>query len=204
VSGEEPHISDSGVSFTRRAKQLLGIDETRTLTNEETLKELSENGPRPVVFVDDFVGSGNQFITTWQRSIPLSSSLSVSFEKLAGVRGNTFFYTPLVCTEYGYDRVMIECPGVVLRPAHMISNRYSAFAPDSLIWPAHLQPTATDFIKAASDRAGIPTNGAPDDWQGFHRLGLAIAFPDSVPDATLPIFSWEKNGWKPLLRIRRS
>src|ERR1051326_1020012 len=65
VTGESPNISDSGVSFTRRAKQLLGISESRTLTNEETIRDLLDNGPRPVVFVDDFVGSGNQFIETW-------------------------------------------------------------------------------------------------------------------------------------------
>jgi hypothetical protein len=203
VTGESPNISDSGVSFTRRAKQLLGISESRTLTNEETIRDLLDNGPRPVVFVDDFVGSGNQFIETWKRSIRLSSSLNMSFEKLATIRGSLFFYTPLLCTEYGLDRIAGECQGVVVKPAHIISKRYSAFAPDSLIWPAHLQPTATEFIKHASERAGIIRDGAPPEaWQGFHRLGLAVAFHDSIPDATLPIFSWEHNGWKPLIKIR--
>src|SRR6267378_2337140 len=39
VTGETPNISDSGVSFTRRAKLLLGISETRTLTNEQVLED---------------------------------------------------------------------------------------------------------------------------------------------------------------------
>jgi hypothetical protein len=200
VTGETPNISDSGISFTRRAKQLLNISEQRTLSNEETLKELLNHGPRPVVFVDDFVGSGNQFIETWERSVRISSSMQISFKKLASVRGNRFFYTPLVCTQYGFERIKNRCPEAILKPAHLISDRYNVFAPDSLIWPAHLQPTASDFIKEASKRAGIPTEGALDEWQGFHRLGLALAFADSVPDASLPIFTVATNSWKPLIR----
>jgi hypothetical protein len=200
VTGEMPNISDSGISFTRRAKQLLNISEERTLSNEETLKELLNNGPRPVVFVDDFVGSGNQFIETWERSVRISSSVQMSFKRLASVRGNRFFYCPLICTQYGFERIKASCPEAILRPAHLISNRYNVFAPNSLMWPDHLRSTATEFIKNVSKRAGIPTDGSLEDWQGFHRLGLALAFADSVPDATLPIFTATTNSWKPLFR----
>jgi hypothetical protein len=200
VTGEQPNISDSGISFTRRAKQVLNISEERTLSNEDTLKLLLSSGPRPVVFVDDFVGSGNQFIDTWERSVRISSSVQMSFKKLASVRGNRFFYSPLICTQYGSERIETHCPEVILKPAHLISKRYNVFAADSLIWPDHLQPTATEFIKTASKRAGIPTAGSLEDWQGFHRLGLALAFADSVPDATLPIFTTTTNNWKPLTR----
>jgi hypothetical protein len=45
------------------------------------------------------------------------------------------------------------------------------------------------------------TDGAVvNDWQGFHKLGLALAFQHCVPDATLPLFYWEHNEWHPLIR----
>jgi hypothetical protein len=154
----------------------------------------------PIIFVDDFVGSGSQFIKTWRRQVPLSGSTS-SFERITAVRGAEFYYCPLVCTEYGFERIKKECAAVQLHPAHLLPRKYSALDPNSVIWPNHLRTTAISFLQAVSTRAGIPdTNGNVDDWRGFHQLGLAIAMGDSVPDATLPIFYWERNGWIPLIR----
>lgn len=199
VTGETPSITDSGIAFSRKAKKLLNINEDRILPNEEALLEVIKS-PRPVVFVDDFVGSGNQFIETWTRLVELPNSISTSFEQIANLNTNSFFYTPLICTEYGLNNIKAENIDAFVLPAHIISNRYNVFAPDSLIWTPALQPTASEFIKNASSRAGINVNDDPNDWMGFHQLGLTIAFADSAPDATLPLFTWDKNGWHPLIK----
>ncbi|MGI4789714.1 MAG: phosphoribosyltransferase-like protein [Janthinobacterium lividum] len=69
------------------------------------------------------------------------------------------------------------------------------------MWPDHLRTSALDFLEKVSHRVGIyDTHGGVNDWQGFNKLGLSLGFEHSVPDATLPIFYWEQNGWKPLLR----
>lgn len=196
VTGEIPSDTDSAYTFARKARQLLGIPEERILSPQEVLLQLYNHGPQPVVFVDDFVGSGDQFITTWERPVSLPNAVTVSFKKLASRRGSQFFYCPTLCTQSGYERLERECPGVTLSPAHIISNRYSAFAPDSLIWPPELLPTASDFIQEASIRAGV--HGI--SWRGYNDLGLVVAFLRSVPDATLPIIYWNENGWKPLIQ----
>jgi len=199
VTGEIPNPSDSGYGFARRARQLIGIDENRIVTPDEAVRRIVQQ-PGPVIFVDDFVGSGNQFLETWRRAVPLSGS-TLSFERIKAIRGAEFYYCPLVCTEYGFHRIRAECPSVRLQPAHLLSSKYSALDQHSIIWPNHLRSSAIDFLRAASARAGISdTNGNVDDWRGFHCLGLAIAIGDSVPDATLPIFYWERNGWIPLIR----
>src|SRR5216683_3116312 len=102
-------------------------------------------------------------------------------------RGAQFFYCPIFCTEFGLSQLRAHCPEVTLSSAHVLSARYSALAPDSLLWTDDLRPSATQFVQEASRRAGIPdTNGAtPSDWRGFGKLGLALALGDSVPDATL-------------------
>lgn len=194
VTGEIPNISDSGYSFARKARQLLGVDESRLMSQEDCIKLLIDKGHRPVIFVDDFIGSGNQFIETWNRKISVSNSSMVSYKDLSSMHGSRFYYCPVICTEYGYNRILRACPEVVLFPVHVLSQRYCALANDSIVWPDHLRKTAKKFLETASKRAGI------SDWQGFHRLGLAIAFEHGVPDATLPIFYWEDNGWKPLVK----
>jgi hypothetical protein len=192
VTGEIPNPTDSGLSFARKARQEIGIDEARIMAPDDAVRLLVRR-PGPVVFVDDFVGSGNQFITTWQRQVRLPTGSYVSFERLCAIQGAAFYYCPLLCTEYGYQRLRAACSAVQINPAHILSHRYSALATDSVIWPPHLQPTAVNFVREASSRAGI------SDWQGFHGLGLAVALGDTVPDATLPIFYSKENGWRPLM-----
>ncbi len=200
IRGEMPNISDSGFSFARKARQLVGIKEGQLMDHEQCLRLLTNKGPRPVFFVDDFVGSGDQFLKTWKRVIKLDRSTLITFKDYATVRGSRFYYCPLLCTEAGYQRIRNECPDVILQPVHILPAKYSALAPDSIIWPDHLKLKAEAFILGASKRAGIPDNhGGVDDWRGYNKLGLTIAFSHSVPDATLPLFYWKRNGWKPLI-----
>jgi len=194
VRGEEPNATDSGFTFLRMARQVLGIPENRILEPQQALAALLQRKPCPVVFLDDFVGSGRQFVATWKRVVRLDGHGDVSFELLASQMNKPqFFYCPLICTAYGRDCISQECHMVSLHPAHLLREEYSAFSPNSVIWPEELRSSASEFIHEASKRAGI------DKWKGFHDLGLAIAFQHSVPDASLPILYWNANGWKPLI-----
>jgi hypothetical protein len=203
VEGEQPNAADSGYAFARRARQLLQIDESHILSPGQTLATLvQENRQRPVVFVDDFVGTGNQFATTWSRMVPLPGRPDYSFAQYSRTQGGKFYYCPLVCTDYGYRRLRRDCREVELLPVHLLdAKRDGALAPESRVWPDRLRPSAEGFLRNASDRAGIPMGGK-DCWKGFGDLGLTLAFEHSVPDATLPIFYWEKSGWIPLIRRR--
>jgi hypothetical protein len=199
VTGEIPNISDSGFSFARKARQQLGIREEQLLSQEDCLRALVDGGPRPVIFVDDFVGSGNQFIETWKRRIRVRESLSIDFREISSTHGTQFFYCPLFCTQYGFEIIQSQCPSVIINPAHILTEKYSALNKD--YWPERLRDKSRDFLYVSSQRAGIPdNNGDVDDWRGFHKLGLSVAFGDSVPDATLPLFYWQLNGWNPLIK----
>jgi hypothetical protein len=196
VRGEEPNATDSGFRFLRMARQVLAIPQERILSPEDALAVVAAGRRSPVVFLDDFVGSGNQFTETWTRKVPLPehAARSVSFEDLAMVMRNLqCFYCPLICTEKGRRAIVHNCPTVTLNPAHLLTDNYSATATNSIIWPRHLRGGARAFIQQASARAGVL------EWEGFHGLALALAFEHSVPDATLPIFYWKENGWKPLI-----
>jgi hypothetical protein len=202
VTGEDESPTDSGYKFARMARDYLNIDETRILAPAPLLEILASSGSRPVIFVDDFVGTGQQFVTTWRRRYRLGSGITTSFEGMSSIKSDAnFVYCTLIATEQGLQHIAVCCPAVVISAAHVLSPRYSALHPQSLIWPEQFRPTANAFLRDASLRAGLPdTNGASvDDWQGYNRLGLALAFEHSTPDATLGILRWAKNGWRPLV-----
>lgn len=197
VTGEVPRVTDSGYAFARKSRQLLGISEDHILSPEEAIKVLyNNNRPPPVVFVDDFVGSGDQFVSTWERKVKISRSGTTSFKSIAASGRVPIFYCPVLCTEFGYKRLIRQCAPTRIAPSHIVSGRYSAFHPKSVIWPTDLRPTAAAFLQKVSRRARI----TGINWKGYNDLGLAMAFHHSVPDATLPIIYWDQNGWKPLIR----
>jgi hypothetical protein len=160
------------------------------------LERLAKGSLAPVLFVDDFVGSGDQFVKTWKRQYSLADGSLRSFSDFDGLL--SFFYAPLVCTAKGAATVARDCPNVALRPAHLLSEEYSADHPESVLWPKQLRPSASSFIESASARAGIPSGRR----FGYRGLALAFAFEHSTPDATLPLFYWEENGWIPLVTRR--
>ena len=198
VTGEEPNVTDSGHVFARRARGL-GVPEERIISPGEACAQIQRGFKGAVVFVDDLVGSGNQFIETWRRTYRTQYE---SFMELARFSSAKFYYCPAFCTQLGLKRINCACPEVVVSPGIFIPGNYGALASDSVVWPSRLKSTAEEFLRSASARAGIPDTGGstPDDWRGFASLGLTIAFENSVPDATLPITYWDQNGWRPLMR----
>ena len=195
VTGEVPNVTDSGHVFTRKARSL-GIPEERIMSHEQVFGRIQAGFNQAVVLVDDFGGSGTQFIETWNRTPP---NRYESFRALATGSQAEFYYCPAFCTQFGLNRIKCACPEVTVNPGVLIPDNYGALAPDSIVWPSELRSTAEEFLYSASTRAGIPEG----EWRGFASLGLTIAFEDSVPDATLPIMYWENNEndrWHPLMR----
>lgn len=194
VRGERPNATDSGLKFLRMARQVLRIDENRILSPDETLARFRVGVRCPIIFLDDFVGSGQQFVSTWTRKVSLSYHSPVSFEDIESEYPDLrTFYCPLICTETGQRNIKIRCPRVTLNPAHLLPDNYSALSTESVVWPPEMRISGPKFIESVSLRANIP------GWRGFHNLGLSLAFEHSVPDATLPIFHWNENGWIPLI-----
>lgn len=198
IGGELPNVSESSNYFLRRAKQKLEIPEDRILSNDEAIIALHEK-PGPVVFVDDFLGSGDQFLDTIRR-VKSVEGRDYSFQSASRIEGTKLFYIPLVANEYGIGNIDDSDVGAFIRPVHTLSSRYSAFHPNSVFWPADYATKAQQDIRSASQRAGIDTRD-PNNWKGFRSQGLALAFEIGIPDANLEIFTWKDNGWKPLIRL---
>ena len=83
VQGETPNPSDSGFLFARKARQILGIDEDQLVDLDDAICAMDAKRNLPIVFVDDFVGSGEQFTKTIGR---ISRRADVRGKSIAGLR----------------------------------------------------------------------------------------------------------------------
>lgn len=194
VSGETPNPTDSGYFLCRRTRQVLNVDEAQIKNTSDALK--AAEGGRPVVFVDDFIGSGDQFLTTWQ-----DGSAGASFEAVQSKVGFTAIYVSLVGTEMGIVNIGNQAPSVAVCVTHKIDNRGTLWGLQASNPSLYSQVDA--LLKKYTPRL---TPHDPYMHQqkyltyGYKHRGLFFAFEHSVPDATLPIF-WCRgiNSWEPLI-----
>ena len=198
VTGEEQHSTDSGHLFARKARDVLGFHQQQILSNEQAVAALRHEPGRSLILVDDFVGSGKQLIATWRRCLGEQED---SFDTFYSEHADSHaYYCPTICTEHGLGQIETHAPFLTISPGNLLSQRYSVFHPESLVWPADMVATGPAFVRRVSQRAGIPADGSRYDLHGVERLGLSLAFHHSVPDATIPLLHWNQNGWWPLVR----
>jgi hypothetical protein len=189
MTGEIPSLADSGYIYLRCARDLAHITEDRIVSPEKALDKARANPDLPVVFVDDFVGSGDQFVKTWRREYGNGKAFSF----LTQGCHPRFYCCPLFCTWVAAERIRKECPNVILVPGHLLEERYSVLSSDFFV-----QHSIPDFSRAIMDvslRAGIKAPFA----YGYQNLGLTLMMEHCIPDATLPLFTFAEGNWNPLI-----
>lgn len=199
-----PSVTDSGYEAARKLRYKAGFPESRSIQPLQALELAAQGKINHLVFVDDFVGTGTQFIDGWQLSRSLPGGGSVSFEEISQSRKDfKGYYCPSLCTSYGLGRILSECKGVTVSPGAVLSERYNVLHPESVIWPEELRAEGQAFVTEVSKRFSLPSNKTQYDWRGYHALGLAVAIRDMMPDANLAIFradnTWTPINWTPLV-----
>lgn len=197
---ERPGATDSGRTYIRKARAILGLQASQFKDPDEALQARIRQPSTPIVFLDDFAGTGNQFSDTWHRQYPLPGGGTTSYHDVKSSAPTV--YIPILASSMAVREIGLKAPEVTLRPGHVLTPEYSAFHSQSLMWPEGLRHDAESVLHGASRRAGIPMGDGrqPDDWCGFGALGLAVALEDTIPDACLTLLYWERQGWKPLKR----
>lgn len=195
--GENPHPTDSGNLFARKIRDKIFIPESNIMNPKDALERRKEFGG--FILIDDFSGSGNQFESTWTRQYEISERL-ISFQDISKCVHQRFAYCCCFSTWKAEQKIRTVAPTVILSPAHKILNHHSAVCSNSRIWQDMDFQSARHIIHKASQRAGYRTEDCgQEDWRGFHALGLTLAFNHGIPDASLPLFFSNRNGWKPLI-----
>lgn len=105
VEGEKPNPTDSGFLFSRKIRQILDVTQNRIVSPADALARAIAGHTGAIIFVDDFVGSGNQFCETWERSYDCGSQVA-SFKSFAATHADArFFYAVAICTARGMHRI---------------------------------------------------------------------------------------------------
>ncbi|MBB6135848.1 hypothetical protein HD842_004025 [Massilia aurea] len=204
VEGRDVSDADTSYIFPRYARDVLGLQPSQILSPSKALERLRDRPRGNVVFVGDFVGTGEQFEEMWNKIYTLEDYSYASFNSLtssASAIETEFFYCPLIATEIGRDYIKKECPLVKLVPAHLLPENYSVLSNSSTIWRDDMCQDGPKFIATVSERAGLSDlDGRLGCWKGYGKLGLALAFAHGWPDAILPIFTLDDGKWTPLLK----
>lgn len=195
VSGESPNATDSGYLFCRLVRQTLGVSESNILLNDKAREKAKEGAT--VIFVDDFIGSGDQFISTWQSN---DSSLQ-SFQSIQKRTNFQAIYVCLIGIKEGIQAIQSRVPSIAICVTHKIDKR-------STLWGIRdanpeLYSQFNALLNKYSTRLQPSENYMTQNHYllyGYKNKGLFLGFQHSIPDATLPIF-WCRgtNNWEPLI-----
>jgi hypothetical protein len=197
VPAEEAGPVNSGNVMLRRCRDILGIKSTQ-LQNPRSALDQSLTANRNLIYVDDFIGTGKQFIEHWKKLQTSDGRLAWHLCRDGRLKAS---YCVLVSTDEGRDAILSECPGVNIVSSHFIDDNYKLAGPRSNFWQPNIKDEMIKGIREVSARAGILEGRPPDEWMGFGRLGLALSFSHGTPDCTLPIFTHrsDRPRWIPLV-----
>lgn len=202
VTGEIPNPTDSGYAFCRLARQILCVPEDNVVSTDKAI--LHARLGKTVVFLDDFIGTGDQFLSTWCRKYNIRGGEFVSFSDAYSISNFTAIYITLVSTDFGVRNIHNALPNVAICSAHILEQKSTVFGLDKI---AFSQNEIDIFLKKYSARLCPAEEYISSNPRyliyGYQERGLMFAFEHSVPDATLPIF-WSPgiDGWQPLIERR--
>lgn len=199
VTGESPNPTDSGNLFCRKVRQILNVDEKKIVTPEEAVKHAVDG--TTVVFVDDFIGSGDQFLETWKRIYGRSSPRS--FRDVQHSNNFPAIYISLVATDFGLANIHREAPSVAVSTTHVITSKSTFHGLEiSSDKKHHLELFIDKYSSRLRPKETYISNNPKWLKYGYKERGLMFGFEHSIPDATLPIFWAPGENWEPLIERR--
>jgi len=201
-TGEDPSPADSGHIFVRLARSM-DLPHDRIVDPAVALAHYV-NAKTPVLFVDDFLGSGSQMYKTWNRTYSYQNGISASFASAYDSLGPPMFYCCAFATEKGISNLARWGVSVDVEPAYRLGDKDGVLSPASRLLDPDKCTAVYDLVKRISQKIGFPDSAGQDplDWMGFAQLGLAISLEHGTPDATIPLFYSSLNGWKPLVKLK--
>jgi len=129
-----------------------------------------DEGTSLFIFIDDFLGSGDQF----QKQ--LDHYLNPKWER------GLILYCPLIAHERGIEDVFKNYPNVIIQPVELIAKDYCFFTKYFSD-----EGNTADLCKAFY-KEFLNGKGFVDDLYGYKGLGVSVAFEHSCPDNTLLAF----------------
>ena len=174
----------------RYMMQDLSISHTRLINPWEMNQNLLD-GANIFIFIDDFLGTGDQFI-----EMVKSEVLASFFSKYYCV------YAPLVAHVEGIKHLRSEYKDLRISAVEILDDSYGLFHSTSKVFDdqTNTPASAKEFYYDLIKKKGINIYGP--ERRGYGHLELVYAFEHATPDNCLPILWWRKNHWEPLFKHR--
>lgn len=174
--------SDTILRYFRRH---LGLNDSWFI-NPADVDAHAKRGIKLFIFIDDFLGTGDQFIQMYKvNGLPLAMS------KVKTI------YAPLVAHEIGLKAIKKEFPNIKVIAGEYLDDKSNLFKSgfnDEVNTEESAKQQYCDILK----KYGF--NNLPTENQfGFGNLGLTYIFEHAAPDSNLHIL-WDKtDNWHPLV-----
>lgn len=177
-----PARSGSLVAYLHRLRN--GIPKDRFVTMPDLVK-LCLDRETPVVFLDDFIGTGRQATEVWQHAADL--------DLLCRDRSRMYIFAAAVGTESGITFVQ-KHTGFHVLVAEVLPRSVSV-----LSRPCSLFSTEVERVAAVRVLERYGEALYPEHPLGYKGSASLVGFFYSTPNNTLPIFWATTDGWIPLL-----
>lgn len=196
---EDQNPTDSGHRFATIVRNRLAVDEANIFWPADMVRHLAAlDAKRPLIIVDDFAGSGDQFLDTWHEMVVVTADRTSSLvEEVRRLGIDECFLVVVAITHDGLNEIKERAPEISVIAAHALPPQASLRHPATNLVPGELVALVAPAVEKYSRRAGVV--GSP--W-GHRELGVSIGFEHGVPDGTLPLYWHSSDSWVPLRRRR--
>lgn len=178
----------SGVLIIREYKRHANINKQLTCRPDK-LSELADD-VQCIVFVDDMLGTGKQFI---------AFSKAHSLDELAAKKNIKMVYCPLVAYSKGLEKLRQKCPWLTVFPVEVLDEQHRFFCGSTKspeLWQVDEYNTVLDVKSFFNNLAG--KHGLPRLNQ--YNLDLVLGFEHSTPNNSLPLLWSNSEKWTALLK----
>jgi hypothetical protein len=174
----------SGAVVIRAFKRHLSVSKI-LLCRPERLGELPTT-VRALIFIDDLVGTGNQFQT-----------FAAHYKLADHAKQRTLVYCPLLAFKSGLAALAKGLPWLDTHPVESLDENHQFFNPsskDKAVWDADKVNTVQDVRTHVADLCKY--NAIPATTR--HTLDLVVAFEHAVPNNSMSMLSMKSARWQPL------
>ena len=181
---------ESGSTVFRMLSEDLHTDRYSSLGNR--------HDPKVIILIDDFIGSGKQFVTDF----------SESFNLVQKIETKTIIYCPLIAFEEGLEKIKSVFPDIHIIPAEYI------YRSDSIFYGNEDDLFKNDKVNTVGDAKKIfnsirekywPSISI-DEWYGYEHACLPVVFEWGCPNQAPKLLWWKSlsndNQWNQLFSRR--
>jgi hypothetical protein len=183
-SNQERPVKSSNV-ILRDFRRKMYFNDSWFITPNEVERE-KDNGIKTFIFIDDFLGTGNQFDSMWK-----NNGFGLTLKDCNAI------YAPLVAHLEGVKMLTDKYENLFVISAEYLdetSNVFNFAFNDGINTPENAKLFYDSLLKKYNFNKLLPENN-----YGYGNLGLAYTFYHSSPDNCLHIIWDNKDGWHPLI-----